>query len=93
MLDNRARTKGGVILEDIKIGDTLYEYEYGHCIKSVVLSQPKRKETADGEIQWTWTSEICGTEDTIDYMLTEGYQHYGPNLYDYEAYIKPERLR
>lgn len=89
----KAKTKGGVILEDIKIGDTHYESEYGHTITSIVETKPERIVTEDGDVQWRWTSKIVGSEVPVNYLVTEGFEHYGPNLYNYEAYINPERLR
>ena len=78
---HKATTKGGVILEDIKTGDILYEFEYGTCIKTEVITEPERSE--DG--QWTWKGFSEGAGE-INYLVTEGLTHYGPNLYDYMAY-------
>lgn len=75
-------TKGNVIVEDIKIGDIHYEFEYGFYIKSEVLTEPKRNK--DG--YWTWTSRNTLTEQLIDYGVREDMAHYGPNLYDNMAY-------
>lgn len=76
-------TKGNVIVEDIKIGDIHYEYQLGACIKSEVISLPKRND--DG--LWEWQSRIVNNDRIINYAVHEKYSHYGPNLYDYEAYI------
>jgi hypothetical protein len=79
-------TKGGVILEEIKIGDIHYEFEYGCGIKCEVITRPER--VVSGEYaQWKWKSKNLNNPDhIIDYMVTEGLSHYGPNLYDHEAY-------
>ncbi len=74
-------TKGNVIVENIKIGDTHYEYGMGICIKSEVISLPIRDE--DG--YWTWQNK-GNNERIIDYGVNEKYPHYSVNLYDYEAY-------
>ena len=74
-------TKGNVIVENIKIGDIHYEYEYGVGIKSKVLTLPVRSD----EGYWTWTSETISNGKPIKYGVSEKYSHYGPNLYDYEA--------
>ena len=77
------RTKGNVIVEDIKIGDIHYEYEYGIGIKTEVISLP----VSDGDGYWSWKSKVFNDPETIiDYGVREGMSHYGPNLYDYEAY-------
>lgn len=75
-------TKGNVIVEDIKIGDIHYEFEWGVGIKCVVVSLPSR----DEEGYWSWQSKNTKTNKIIDYGVNEKYSHYGPNLYDYEAY-------
>ena len=43
-------TKGNVIVEQIKVGDIHYEYEYGIGIKCEVLTKPKLNEDGD----WVW---------------------------------------
>lgn len=75
-------TKGNVIVEEIKIGDIHYEYEYGVGIKCEVVTLPVRDE--DG--LWLWKSKNLTTGDIIDYGVHEKYSHYGPNLYNHEAY-------
>jgi len=76
------RTKGNVIIENIKIGDIHYEFEYGIGIKCEVISLPQRDENG----YWTWKSKNLNTDRIIDYVVNEKYTHYGPNLYDYVAY-------
>lgn len=75
--------KGNVIINKIKIGDVHYEYNYGLCIKSKVISEPVR----DEEGLWTWQSENLTGKGIINYGQHEDYAHYGINLYDFEAYI------
>ena len=76
-------TKGNVIVENIKIGDIHYEYEYNVGIKVEVITLPTKNE----DNFWSWKSKVCSKpEVTIDYGVTEGMAHYAPNLYDYEAY-------
>ena len=75
-------TRGNIIVEDIKVGDIHYEYEWGLGIKSKVISLPMRNN--DG--LWTWQSKNVTDDTIIDYAIHEDYAHYGPKLYDYEAY-------
>jgi hypothetical protein len=75
-------TKGNVIVEDIKVGDINYEFEYNIGMKLEVLTLPTR--TDDGV--WTWKSKNVNTDKEVDYLVNEKYSHYGPNLYDYIAY-------
>lgn len=76
------RTKGNVIVEEINVGDIHYEFEYGTGIKVEVISKPIR----DNNGYWSWKSKSLTTGQIINYGVSEGYSHYGPNLYDYEAY-------
>jgi hypothetical protein len=79
------RTKGNVIVENIKIGDIHWEFDYGCSIKSEVVSLPT-PEKRDDDTYWTWTSRNLRNGEIIDYGVSDKYAHYGPNLYDYEAY-------
>ena len=74
-------TKGNVIVEEIRIGDIHYEYEYGVGIKSTVISLPEWSDKG----YWHWQSETKSGV-LIDYVVNPKYPHYSVNLYDYEAY-------
>lgn len=81
-------TKGNIVVENIKIGDIHYEFAYTSGIKVKVISLPVRND----EGYWSWQSEVVSDNPVangkiIDYGVTEGMAHYGPNLYDHEAYI------
>ena len=80
------RTKGNVIIEDIKVGDIHYEYDMqiGMNIECKVLTKPTQTE----EGNWTWKSQDVNSDEEIDYMVNPEYSHYAPNLYDYEAYYR-----
>ena len=75
-------TKGNVIVNEVKIGDIHYEFDYGFVIKSEVITLP----TNDGKGYWTWKSKNVNTGEEFEYGVREGMSHYSPNLYDYEAY-------
>ena len=75
-------TKGDVIVNEIKIGDIHYEYESNLGIIVEVLTLPIRNDDS----QWTWTSKKINDGKIINYLVTEGMEHYGPNLYTNEAY-------
>lgn len=75
-------TKGNVIVENIKVGDIHYEFEYGVGLKCEVITLPIR----DEEGYWTWKSKNLSTGEEINYAVCEGFSHYSANLYDYEAY-------
>jgi len=78
----KTHTKGNVIVENIKIGDIHYEYEYNLGIKCIVLTLPEK----DSNGGWFWDSKNLITEKTINYYVDPKYPHYAANLYDYEAY-------
>ena len=79
----RIFTHGNVEVQNIKIGDIHYEYEYGCYCKVEVITKPAL-EDKDG---WRWKSKNLKTGKIIDYFIREGFGYYGPKLYDYEAYI------
>lgn len=84
----KATTKGGVVLEDIKIGDIHYEYRRNMCIKTRVIETPMQTETDEGDVIWEWKSihiRVDGTDgEIIDYAVSEMYPHYGPTLYNHK---------
>jgi hypothetical protein len=75
-------TKGNVIVEDIKVGDVHYEFEYGMCIKCEVITLPVLNEKS----QYEWKSKNLSNGRVIDYLVDPEFSHYSANLYDYEAY-------
>ncbi len=76
------KTKGGLIIEDIKRSDIHYEFAYGTGIEVEVLTIPVR----DDRGYWSWQSKNVRTGEIINYGVSEDAAHYGPNLYDYIAY-------
>lgn len=78
----RTHTRGNVIVEEIKVGDIHYEFEYGMCIKSEVITLPTLNEAG----QYEWKSKQVSTGEEIDYLVDPKYSHYSSKLYDYEAY-------
>jgi hypothetical protein len=75
------RTKGNIIVENIKVGDVHYEFEYNFCTKSTVQTLPTLNE--DGN--WVWQS-VTDNGKVINYLVNPKYPHYSVNLYDYVAY-------
>ena len=78
----KTHTRGNVIVEDIKVGDIHFEFEYNYCIKSEVIELPKLDE--DGN--WVWKSRQITSGKIIDYLVNPKYSHYSGKLYDHEAY-------
>ena len=81
---SKTLTKGNVIVEDLKIGDVIYEYGYGQEMKSTVITLPV-KEERDEDNYWTWKTKT-ESGDEIDYGVSDKYPHYSPNIYTYPAY-------
>ena len=80
----RIFTKGNVEVQNIKVGDVHFEFEYNICIKSEVLELPKKN--TDG--CWCWKSKNLKNGKIIEYMVNPKYpSNYSVNLYDYEAYL------
>ena len=75
-------TGGNVIVEEIKVGDIHYEYEWNVGIKCEVITLPKLNESG----QYEWKSKNINSGKIIDYLVDPKYSHYSSNLYDYEAY-------
>lgn len=76
------RTKGNIIVENIKLGDIIYEYDLGYLIKSKVITLPKR----DNDGFWIWESKNLVNDKIIKYAVHEKYPQYAPRLYNYEVY-------
>lgn len=76
------KTKGNIIVEEIKVGDIHYEYDMGLGIKCEVLTNPRQNE----EGNWIWKSKNVKSGKEINYLVNPNYLIYSPALYDYEAY-------
>lgn len=74
-------TRGNVIIENIKVDDIHFEFDYGLCVKSKVLTTPKLYK--DG---FRWKSLNLTTNETINYFVNPQYSVYAPKLYNYNAY-------
>ena len=75
-------TKGNVIVEEIKVGDIHYEYEWNVGVKCEVITLIKLNDSG----QYEWKSRNLNSGKIIDYLVDPKYSHYSSNLYDYEAY-------
>lgn len=62
--------------DDLTYGSVFYECDYGMCIKLKVTSFITFKDN-----QWTWTAVDLGSGEEVDYLVTKGFEHYGPKLY------------
>lgn len=69
----------------LKIGTKLYEYAYGVEIISTVVGKPYVDYTGDNE--FVHVPVVTEDGEEFEYGVNKKYQHYGPNVYNYEAYI------
>ena len=64
----------------MQVGTVFYECEYGMNLKMKVTTKPVFENN-----QWKWKAEDhMGNE--VDYLLTKGFEHYGPRIYSEPAY-------
>src|SRR5438128_990324 len=74
-------------LSKMKIGDVFYECEMGLNIRSRVMSEPVvSNDGYEGRRVLRWAAENTEDGSSVDYMLTEGLDHYGPRIYDAPQY-------
>ena len=69
-------TRGTIIVNELQIGDVMYELEYDDYIKTTVQTLPVRND----EGLWEWKS-ITDDGAIINYAVHENYSHYAPKLY------------
>lgn len=61
--------------KNLNVGDVFYESAYGIDLKMTVV-EPVTHENG----KWNWIAENKdGTR--CNYLITDGYEHYGPKLY------------
>lgn len=64
----------------LKVGDVFYESDYGINYKMTVTKAP----SFDND-QWRWEAKnSAGSE--VGYLITKGFEHYGPRIYTFPAY-------
>lgn len=80
---------GEICVNDIEVGDMMYECEYGRNVKVQVLTKPIRlQKDLNENYKWEWEAVVLDTNEKIFYLVTEGYEHYGPKLYHNPIYRK-----
>lgn len=65
---------------DLKEGDVFYECMYGMCKKFTVTEVSVSRY----KVEWSGTDEK-GAE--TNFLVTFGYEHYGPTIYSEPAYM------
>lgn len=73
-------------VKNLKKGDIVYECQYGQNIRTMLVSAPEGAVGVDEKPAWKWQAVNTVTGEEIEYMLTEGFSHYGPRLYNAPQY-------
>ena len=79
------KTKGGIDVEKICVGDVHYEYFLGQSLRVTVTEKPKKIISGD-YTQFEWKAKSDDGR-AITYLITKGLAHYGPELYDFDPCI------
>ena len=77
------KTKGGLDVTTLEVGDMTIEREMGMSCVCEVLTKPVRNEQG----QWEWRAMNIENSEEINYMVMEGHAHYGPNVSRLEGEI------
>lgn len=76
--------------KNLKIGDEFYEFAYGINIHLVVTSDVKENTViidGKGRKQYSWFARNVDADHEVEYLVTEGLEHYGPKLYSVPIYL------
>lgn len=68
--------------KDLNVGDVFYECASGTNLQMTVV-----KEVAHESGQWRWVAEDK-TGERFNYLITDGYEHYGPKIYTEPQYVR-----
>jgi hypothetical protein len=66
---------------NLNVGDVFYECEHGENLQMTVV-EPVSHENG----QWKWAAKNESGEQ-FNYLITDGYEHYGPKIYSEPQYI------
>jgi hypothetical protein len=64
-------------IKDLKVGDIIYQSNQRVTMEVEVKTSPEFKQN-DAYLQWSFIGKTCDGE--IEFMETEGLEHYGPKL-------------
>jgi hypothetical protein len=78
----QCKTRGDVVVNNLKVDDIIYEFEYNLVIVAKVTTTPLR--SPDG--YWTFDAVNTLNSRVINYAMDENLSHYAPKLYTYMAY-------
>ncbi len=72
-------------ITELEIGDVFYEAAYGQNIMMTVATKPVVSTGVEDRQVVDWTA-INKDGRTTEYQITEGLEHYGPQIYRQPAY-------
>lgn len=75
-------------LTDLKIGDVFYECKSGVNVEAKVTEAVTEHEGYEGRKEWRWTAVNTQNGEEIAYLITDGFSHYGPRLYNQPQYCR-----
>lgn len=75
------KTKGDTL--EIAVGVEFIERQYvnGPMVHAVVMTEPEVIVDKEGRRKFRWTARIIPSGYKVDYLVSEGYEAYGPGLY------------
>lgn len=79
-------TRGGMCINDMKHGTKFYEISKPFYMEMVVVGNPHFTEEHGKNVAY-WCAKNINSGELVDYKVTDGYQHYGPEIYSYLSYI------
>lgn len=72
-------------ISKLEVGDIIYENAYGESEEVEITSKPVKTYSESLQAnQWTFTGKTGRSNG--DFLITEGQEHYGPNLTDEPEY-------
>ncbi|MDW9528115.1 hypothetical protein GOB39_00540 [Sinorhizobium meliloti] len=75
-------------IKNLAVGEVFYECEMFMNVEARVTEAPTPAGEMEGRPQWRWKAVNTQNGKEIDYLLTEGFSHYGPRLYRRPQYAR-----
>lgn len=72
-------------IKTLKVGDSFYDCGYGKSINFIVTESPIIGNGVDGHATLSWKG-INAEGVIIDFLITQGLEHYGPKIYGFDPY-------
>lgn len=80
--------------KDLDVGSKFVEYDsFCGSVTAVCTQKPTQNVDGDGKVKWRWKAQVVGTGRDVDYLLTEGFEHYGPRIYREDSVLLPRKYK